>query len=133
MTSTALRQPMTAGATVRIDSSGSAAGMYSLRVKAIWDSFRRQPLSVWLLCVYMLFEYVRPQAIYPVLAKVPWAQLLILLTPIAFLLEGAKFKAKNPINLWMVVFSLAVLLSWLTAQYPESSQEQIFVYVNWVF
>jgi len=107
--------------------------MYSLRAKAIWGSFRRQPLSVWLICLYMLFEYVRPQAIYPILAKVPWAQLLILLTPIAFLLEGAKFKAKNPINLWMVVFSLAVLLSWLTAQYPESSQAQMFVYVNWVF
>ena len=106
--------------------------MYSLRFSAIWQAFRRQPLSLWLVCIYMLFEYVRPQAIYPALAVVPWAQLLILLAPVAYLLEGGGVKARNPINLWMGVFSVAVLLSWMFAEYPQVSQDAILIYINWV-
>jgi O-antigen ligase len=133
MTSTAIRQTFPAGSPAAGTDPASATGLYSLRLVAILQAFRRQPLSFWLVCLYMLFEYVRPQAIYPVLAKVPWAQLLILATPTAFLLEGARFKARNPINLWMVAFSGAVVLSWAFALYPEVSQEQMFIYINWVF
>jgi len=75
---------------------------------------------------------VRPQAIYTALQGIPWAEILILATPIAFVLEGGRIRAKNPINLWMIVFSGAVLLSWLFAQYPQASADQMFIYVNWV-
>ncbi len=129
MTSTALRQPASPGPAVL---DGSAVPLYSLSVARLWAACRRQPLSFWLVTIYMLFEYVRPQAIYRSLAVVPWAQLLLLAAPAAFLLEGARFKARNPINIWMVLFSGAVALSWLFAVDPSASQAQILVFVNWI-
>lgn len=129
MTSTALRQP---GSPVSAALDGSAVPLYSLSVARVWAACRRQPVSFWLVTVYMVFEYVRPQAIYRSLAVVPWAQLLLLAAPAAFLLEGARFKARNPINIWMVVFSGAVALSWMFAVNPSASQAQILVFVNWI-
>lgn len=110
----------------------SLAGMYALRVSAIWNFFRKQSLSFWMVCGYMVIEYVRPQAIYPALTAVPWAQLLILGTPLVYVLEGGGLRARNPINLWMVVFSGAVLLSWFFAVDPALAQADMYIYVNWV-
>lgn len=132
MTSSAVRQPLRVNPGSPVDAVDSVEGLYSLHPRRIWRSFVRQPLSFWLVCLSMLFEYVRPQAIYRGLAVIPWAQILILATPVAFVLEGARFKARNPINAWMAVFSVAVLLSWMFAQYPAVSQEKMFIFVNWV-
>lgn len=108
-------------------------GLFALRLKPIWTAFTRQPPSFWLVCVYMLFEYVRPQAIYPFLRPIPWSQLLLLAAPVVYLLEGGGWKAKkNPINLWMMVFTLAIGLSWMTAVYPEATQAQLSLWVNWM-
>lgn len=85
-----------------------------------------------MVCGYMLIEYVRPQAIYPALNTIPWAQLLLLGTPIVYVLEGGGLRARNPINRWMVAFSGAVLLSWFMAQDPSISQAEMYIYINWV-
>ena len=131
MTSTAIRRPGL-GAPRTAVGAGLMEGIYALRPRALWHFFSRQPLSFWLVCLYMLFEYVRPQAIYRWLQPVPWSQILILAAPLAFLLEGGRLKAKNPINVWMVLMSLAVGLSWAFALYPATSQEKMFVWVNWI-
>jgi O-antigen ligase len=133
MTSAVIRDP-NLGVPVRVAglTPSPVDEIYALRLRALLAAFRRQPLSFWLVCLYMLFEYVRPQAIYPFLQPIPWAQLLILAAPIAFFLEGGHLRARNPINLWMVLFTGAVVLSWVTAFNPQLSQDQIFVWVNWV-
>ena len=134
MTSTAVRGSSSATAVPR-GAAAPATGMeplYQLRVKALWQTFTRQSLSFWMVCLYMIFEYVRPQAIYSFLQPIPWSQILILGAPIVYLLEGGGLKAKNPINLWMALFTIAIGLSWATAQYPAFAQEKIFIWVNWV-
>jgi O-antigen ligase len=105
---------------------------FALSPRAILTAFTRQPLSFWLVCLYMLFEYVRPQAIYTWLQGMPWSQILILAAPIAYLLEGGGIKARNPINLWMALFTIAIGLSWATAQYPALSQEKFSIWINWM-
>lgn len=133
MTPAVIRDPNLRGQVQVAARAHSPLGeLYALRLSALWAAFRRQPFSFWLVCLYMLFEYVRPQAIYPFLQPIPWAQLLILAAPIAFFLEGGHLRARNPINLWMVLFSGAVVLSWVTAFNPQLSQEQIFIWVNWM-
>lgn len=134
MTSTAVRGSRSATAVPR-GPAAPATGMeplYALHIKSLWSAFTRQSLSFWMVCLYLIFEYVRPQAIYSFLQPIPWSQILILGAPIAYLLEGGGIKAKNPINVWMVLFTIAIGLSWATAQYPEFTQEKIFIWVNWM-
>lgn len=131
MTSTAIGRPTTVRSALG-QSPDVVAGMYALRPGALWGFFARQRFSFWMVCGYLVIEYVRPQAIYPWLTSIPWAQILILGTPIVYLLEGGGLRAKNPINLWMALFSGAVILSWILAQDPSISQAQMYIFVNWI-
>ncbi len=114
------------------DIAGAPDGLFALDPGSIWAAFRRQPLSFWLVSLYMLFEYIRPQAIYTFLQPVPWAQIFILAAPIAFLLEKGRLKARDPIDTWIAIFSVAVVLSWATALYPQYSADKMSVMVNWI-
>ncbi len=40
-----------------------SADLYSLRLKTLWSAFRREGGAFWLLCAYLMFEYVRPQSV----------------------------------------------------------------------
>ncbi len=112
--------------------SGLLQGAFALQWRSIWTLMRAQPASFWLLVGYLLIEYVRPQQIYESLAVVPWAQGLLLLAPLTYLLEGGHLKARNPLNFWILAFVAAVAWSSFLAVYPENSRAQWYVLVNWV-
>jgi len=108
------------------------APLYGLRLGALWRAFSRQRLSFWLVCLAMLFEYVRPQAIYTWMEPVPWSQILLILAPIMFVLEGGTIRIRNAMTPWLVAFGLAVLLSSALAIYPQTSQAELYVFGTWV-
>lgn len=58
-----------------------------LKPRSIYALFMRQPKSFWCACGYLIFEYVRPQTIYPALAILPW--------PLLFIVLGAFFSYKE--------------------------------------
>lgn len=115
-----------------VATSGLLQGTFALRWRSIWGLMRAQPASFWLVVGYLLIEYIRPQQIYEGLAVVPWAQALLVLAPIAFLLEGGQLKARNPLNFWILAFVAAVAWSSFLAVYPENSRAQWYVLINWV-
>src|SRR5690606_18784889 len=47
--------------------------IYLLEWRAIWRYLQTQPACFWLLNIYMFFEYVRPQSVWPSLAILPWS------------------------------------------------------------
>lgn len=113
-------------------SEGSAERLYSLKPGALWTFMKRQRPSFWLICLYTMFEYVRPQQIYEWMGVIPWSKVLLFLTPLVFLVEGDGFRAKNPLNVLMVLFSSILLLSSLNAVSPPDSFDKIQLYLNWV-
>jgi len=106
--------------------------LYALRLGALWRAFSRQRLSFWLVCLAMLFEYVRPQAIYAWMEPVPWSQILLTLAPIVFILEGGVLRFRNAMTPWLVAFALAVLLSSVLAIHPNESWAQLYVFGTWI-
>ena len=45
--------------------ASQASDLYDLRLRALWSAFTSEGLAFWLLCAYLMFEYVRPQSVYP--------------------------------------------------------------------
>ena len=113
-------------------SGGEASALYRLKLRLIWNFLKRQQVSFWLVCSYTFFEYVRPQQIYEWLQIVPWSKLLLFLTPLAFMVEGNGFRAKNPLNVLMVLFSAVLLASSIFALSPSDSFDNLQLYLNWV-
>lgn len=118
----------------RVESSLSLPpdnGLYSLRPSAIWTVLKRQPPSFWLVCVYLFFEYVRPQLIYERIQGPPYARIVIILALIAFLFERRKVRFRMP-ELLLGIFSIVVLASSVMAYQPDTSYEKLSVYLSWV-
>lgn len=124
------RQPRLAGASGQ---SGSIpASLSRLSPLAIWNGFWAEPWSFKWTCIYVFFEYVRPQQIYSFLLGPPWALSCIMAALLAFAIEGFPIAYKGAINWLMVGFSILVLLSAVTATYPEISFSRLNIYINWV-
>ncbi|MGH6689959.1 MAG: O-antigen ligase family protein [Gammaproteobacteria bacterium] len=114
----------------RLIDSGHA--LYRIRVGAIWRFLTRQPASYWLICMYLFFEYVRPQQIYTAIAFFPWAWLSIVLCVASFVIEGARVRRWNPIDGLLGLFAIIVLASTALAYAPEVSFRELPVFLSWI-
>lgn len=104
----------------------------ALKIGRLWDAFRSEPASFWLVCLYLFMEYVRPQSLYPSLDVLPWSMLTILLAYTAYFLEGNRERVKSPINVILALFFVQVLISCLFAYKSGLAFSKIRVYLDWV-
>ena len=109
----------------------SRQALVSLRPTVIWRWLRTQPLSVWLVLIYLFFEYVRPQQIYDAIAGPPYAQISIIAAFFAFLFERRKLRF-GPIEALLSIFSFVLITSCLTAYQPAASYEELNVFLSWL-
>jgi len=119
------------GATRPAKATG-ARSLYTLRAYSIWRFLTTQPASYWLVCMYLFFEYVRPQSIYAAIDLLPWATLSIALCAGAFLLEGRSWRFTTPADWLLACFSLVVLLASAAAYFPATSFAALPLYLSWV-
>lgn len=108
------------------------AQLYTLHPKAIWRFVQTQPLSFWFINAYLLFEYVRPQSIYPALSGAPWARLSILAAFGCMLFEGKIPHLGTIADVALAVFTGVVILSAFAAHHPGVSFSFLTDYVTWV-
>ncbi len=105
--------------------------LYSFNIKALWRGFKQENISFWFLCLYFLFEYVRPQAVYPVINIFPWGTVTLLLTLISVLMSRSNVKITNPLNKLMFVFAIIVFLSGVFAFSPSASWSYKEAMLSW--
>lgn len=116
----------------RASASKRSAGLLGLELKSLWDATMRQPASVWLICIYFGFEYVRPQSIYPALSGLPLGQVALVATLVAWFAEGMKTRKWIPLDGLVATFSVVVLLSSVTAVDPGLAFSELKVFINWI-
>lgn len=108
------------------------ADLTSLKLRDIWAFFKSQDILFWLINLYLFFEYVRPQTMYPVLDVVPYNFIIILLT-LFLLLTRQKIKlVGNVENRLLFCFSVVVLLSSALAISPQISFAKMSIFISWV-
>jgi putative inorganic carbon (HCO3(-)) transporter len=109
-----------------------ASDLYDLRLRALWSAFTGEGLAFWLLCAYLMFEYVRPQSVYPSLAFLPWTTVTMMATGVALLASRRAGPIATPANGLLVLYSFVVVLSSIGAYRPEASVADLDVYFLWV-
>lgn len=109
------------------------SSLHRLKLRELWAFFRKQPLSFWLINLYIFFEYVRPQAIYPIIKGMPLASLTVLACVAAFVLEGRKLRRLGLLDQLLILYTGIIVASALTAYMPERVfQNIVAVYLSWV-
>ncbi|WP_081617213.1 O-antigen ligase family protein [Thioalkalivibrio sulfidiphilus] len=107
--------------------------VYRLRIGAIWQRLKAEPLYFWFFCGYIFFEYVRPQSIYPAISIIPWMPILLLGALFLFIVDGRASKSlSGPLTFPVLGFFIVAFLSIPFAYDPSVSIEQVDVLINWV-
>lgn len=104
---------------------------YFLRIGAMWAYFRSETLAFWMICCYLVIEYVRPQKIFPVIDILPWAQTFLLFSICGMFLDKSIKWVSSFANILLILFFLAILISGYFAYYPEISKESRMNFFGW--
>lgn len=109
-----------------------APSLLALRPSVILSALARQPFQFWAVFVYVFFEYVRPQSIYPVIDVLPFGQLTLLAAAGAALLTSLGARRWTVVDTGMLVFAVALSLSILFAFDRSASLARVDIFVSWI-
>ncbi len=121
---------MSQGRSVR--PSADVAGIERLRLPSLLGALARQSPALWFLQLYVFFEYVRPQTIYPWLDIFPWSQVSLLGAVVLCAVEGRyRFTAAA---IWVSILALTAVIvaSSFTAFSQDASWDNKDVWLNWL-
>ena len=104
---------------------------YFLKIGNMWRYMKTQHFSFWMICCYIFFEYTRPQAIFPVIDFLPWAQIFILMSLAGAILDPTVRWVSHPMNVLMNAFAVLIFLSSIYAVYPDVSKEHYIDFYGW--
>ena len=107
--------------------------LYTCKPGKIWQQLKNEHLSFWFLCMYLFFEYVRPQSIYKSLDFFPWAFFCISLAFLLSFAEKGRNKSGNIINKLLVIYAVIVFLSGVFAVNSDISFDNFWYFYNWIF
>lgn len=91
---------------------------------------RKEGFVFYCVILYLIFSYLRPQAIYPWLNVIPWTR-LVLIIGIIYLFSEGRIRIQLP-HVALFIFALVVTISAYTAVYPEISTEKIGTIYIWL-
>lgn len=104
---------------------------YSFKVKAMWNYFKKEHYSFWAICGYLFFEFVKPQALFPVIDILPWAQLFLMLAMVGALLDSTVKWVSSAANIFIILFLGTIIISIAFAQYPDISKRYFMDFFGW--
>jgi len=115
------------------DSTPGTIYSISSGLKTIYSGFGQQHAAFILVCIYLIFEYNRPQQVYPFLDFLPWGKVLLLLGGI-FAFADKETGAPPSQATWpMLLFSACVLSSTLFATSPGVAIDNWMMFFSWLF
>jgi putative inorganic carbon (hco3(-)) transporter len=105
---------------------------YSLKIRALWNHFKGESFSFWMICGYLFFEYVRPQSIYPAINFLPWASVFLMGAAAGWFMNGKEKWVRDPVNKWLLIMWVVIGLSCATAYRPDESWKHFRDFYIWV-
>jgi O-antigen ligase len=106
--------------------------LYSINIPHIIKSIREEGWAFIFICVYLFFEYVRPQSLYPQINIIPWVDVIITITFVIAILNNEFGKRSfQAIDKLMIIFAIVVLLSSFMSYYPDTSFANWRTFFNW--
>jgi O-antigen ligase len=106
--------------------------LYRLQLSEIFKTFRSEGWGFFLICIYLFFEYVRPQSIYTAIDILPWSQAIIILCVLSIIFSKNKIAIpKNPLNKLINIYAVIVLLSSIFSLHPKNSFNNLGNFYSW--
>ncbi len=98
--------------------------------KEFYIACKAQDFAFYMLAAYLVFSYMRPHVIYPVIDFLPWTELSILFG-LAYLVFKSRIRFQL-IHFVMLLFFLVILASSYQSYYRDISFEHLDAYYIWI-
>ncbi|ALC16860.1 O-antigen ligase [Desulfuromonas soudanensis] len=109
------------------------SNLYKLQHGAIWKAIKTDNFAFWMCCAYLFFEYIRPQAIWPLFDVYHyWARSFIMLAFIAWFFDPNRQFVWTKFTTGVFAYLVLVVISSRLAYWPEISSEYFMDFFNWV-
>lgn len=105
---------------------------YSLKIGLIWQYFKSESFAFWMICIYLFFEYVRPQSIYPAIDFLPWTQMAVIGALLGCFADKTVRWVSSSVNVLLILFLIIILISSVYAYFPQVSYAKLDNYYLWV-
>lgn len=106
--------------------------LYSIKFREIYAYIKTQDKLFWLICLYLFFEYVRPQTLYPALDILPYQKIILIFSLYLFFIRSNKYLARNIENVFLLLFFVVMVISSANAIAPSVSFEYLPEFVAWM-
>lgn len=105
----------------------------SFSPKTVWRRLRSQPSGFQIACLYIVFEYVRPQSRFPAIDFLPWTMLVIIAGVVAMLPDVARRGwTRSSVYIWLGLYLLAAIFSLIFAEFPAYGISKWDNLVPWI-
>lgn len=111
--------------------NGGLFAFYALKPKDIWAQVKNEHFSFWMISIYLVFEYVRPQSIVRAIDILPWAQVFLLLSLVGRMLDREARWVRDQANVWITMFLCVILFATVFATYPDVSTSHLKDFIGW--
>ncbi|WP_137166293.1 O-antigen ligase family protein [Salinimonas lutimaris] len=103
-----------------------------LKVKNLWTHFKSESFAFKCICMYIFLEYFKPQAIFPVVDILPWAQIFLVFSFLGLFFDKKSNSKINGLYFLIVIFFLIINLSILYAFNRAWAMQQYIIFSQWV-
>jgi len=100
-------------------------------LKQIWQDIRQEKAAFILTCIYLIFEYNRPQLIYPALDIIPWGKTILILAIYLAYMDKSSNRPPAAGLVPMAMFSGSVILSTIFAFSTPVATKDLMLFFTW--
>lgn len=112
------------------DVPGAGLDLKKIEFRSLLAFATRQDLLFWGVNIYLFFEYIRPQTLYPVLDVIPYAAISIVLSSLLLLFTKDEF-VKNLCGKLFFLFLVVIVISSITGLSTSTSISRMYIVVSW--
>ena len=106
--------------------------MLEMRPQAIWQALRAEHVSVIALCIYLLFEYIKPEQNYPIFGILPFLRIAWMISLVAAFSDKLAGVRNSPLNWLVPLFLVHCFASAVLAFDSAYSFQRLDVTYMWV-
>lgn len=85
--------------------------LYKLKFNDIKGTIKAENKAYVLALLYLFFEYLRPQTLYPAIDLVPYGKIIISMCLIAYMRQKNRIKVNNVASTYMIAFAIVIAIS----------------------
>lgn len=105
--------------------------LYTLNPKVFWAQFRKEHFAFWMICTYLMLQYLDPLRIYPGLAALPLDKVVLALALLTLPMDPCRRRVRDSANVLITMFLVVIVVSSAAAIYPAISWSRWFDFFEW--